>query len=413
MRTPALLLVTAAACASGPVQQRGLDVAPTDAEIAALLAPAAGPTTPPETVAPAALEADLFLLQRLLPRTYAGAARAEERDLHWKAYFAGWRAMLHAERRPRISIAEAFAPMAVWRAALADPLSGPAVPSVPPISQVSLLPGPVPAPCDRVRIDGGAELALEPRDPAQHPRVALVARDGGRRLEGATYLALPHAAVAVHCGRGWVDASPVAAAPPPASDVPFLALEHGVVLLRAAAIGPVERGQVESFTAGARAVILDLRGLAAGAAGALRDRLPAAFGGTAPRPGREAIGSSAPPSWMYGDRHLDPAVPGPALLVVVESGCRAGCEQLVYELAATRRALIVGLNTGGSFQHREPATLLLPGSKVPFRLAQARADPYGDGRSVDGYGLDVDVVLATPDLWSDAALAELAATVTR
>jgi hypothetical protein len=44
-------------------------------------------------------------------------------------------------------------------------------------------------------------------------------------------------------------------------------------------------------------------------------------------------------------------------------------------------------------QYIQPGYFLLPHSRVPFRIALGRSDLYRDGRSVDGYGLDVDVVL--------------------
>ena len=56
---------------------------------------------------------------------------------------------------------------------------------------------------------------------------------------------------------------------------------------------------------------------------------------------------------------------------------------------------------------------MLPQTHVPFVLPTRLVDPYGDGRSVDGYGLDVDVLLATPDAGTDRALRELAYTLAR
>jgi hypothetical protein len=35
---------------------------------------------------------------------------------------------------------------------------------------------------------------------------------------------------------------------------------------------------------------------------------------------------------------------------------------------------------------------VLPHSRIPFRLATAVTDIYGDNRSVDGYGLNADVL---------------------
>jgi hypothetical protein len=38
---------------------------------------------------------------------------------------------------------------------------------------------------------------------------------------------------------------------------------------------------------------------------------------------------------------------------------------------------------------------VLPNTRLPFRIALGTSDHYGDGRSFDGYGFDVDILLAT------------------
>ena len=40
----------------------------------------------------------------------------------------------------------------------------------------------------------------------------------------------------------------------------------------------------------------------------------------------------------------------------------------------------------------QPGYSVLPHTGLRYRIALGRSDPYGDSRSVDGYGLDVVVV---------------------
>ena len=45
---------------------------------------------------------------------------------------------------------------------------------------------------------------------------------------------------------------------------------------------------------------------------------------------------------------------------------------------------------------------------MQFRIALGMSDFYGDGRSVDGYGLDVDVVLPSEEAQGGPAILRLA-----
>jgi hypothetical protein len=48
---------------------------------------------------------------------------------------------------------------------------------------------------------------------------------------------------------------------------------------------------------------------------------------------------------------------------------------------------------------------------LPFRIAMGMSDDYGDGRSFDGYGLDVDIVLDTEESQGATAILRLAQTL--
>jgi hypothetical protein len=94
--------------------------------------------------------------------------------------------------------------------------------------------------------------------------------------------------------------------------------------------------------------------------------------------------------WNYRQHKL-PATP--RFLVLVDNGCGSDCEFMTYAFAAAPGTVIAGVNTYGVAQYIQPGNFLLPHSRLPFRIALGTSDLYGDGRSVDGYGLDVDVLL--------------------
>jgi hypothetical protein len=99
--------------------------------------------------------------------------------------------------------------------------------------------------------------------------------------------------------------------------------------------------------------------------------------------------------WNY-TKHRYPSEPAPGkprILVLVDNFCGSDCEYLTYVLAANPGSVIAGQNTFGVGQFIQPGYFILPHSRVKFRIALGMSDNYGDGRSFDGYGLDVDVVL--------------------
>lgn len=134
-------------------------------------------------------------------------------------------------------------------------------------------------------------------------------------------------------------------------------------------------------------------------------------------------GLSAPPStacpvsfkttsgtWRYTDhqfvRHWQG--PYPRLLVLVDDECGSDCEYMTWMLAQLPGTVIAGENTFGVTGFTQPGFLLLPHTRIVFQLATSRTDSYGDGRSENGYGLDVDVVLPVQTDWSKHSLLALA-----
>lgn len=84
------------------------------------------------------------------------------------------------------------------------------------------------------------------------------------------------------------------------------------------------------------------------------------------------------------------------LLVLVNNGCGSDCEAEVLMLSSLPQTVVVGSNTFGVAQFIQPGYSVLPHTRLPFRIALGTSDAYGDGRSFDGFGVDVDIVLATP-----------------
>ncbi len=105
---------------------------------------------------------------------------------------------------------------------------------------------------------------------------------------------------------------------------------------------------------------------------------------------------------------MQPPAGKPRLLVLVDNECGSDCEFMAYLLAAESGSVIAGENTFGVGQFIQPGYFILPHTRLQFRLALGMSDFYGDGRSVDGYGLDVDVVLPSEEAQGGPAILRLA-----
>ncbi len=96
------------------------------------------------------------------------------------------------------------------------------------------------------------------------------------------------------------------------------------------------------------------------------------------------------------------------VVALVDGACASDCEFMTYILGGLPDTIIAGTSTYGVIGYTQPGYFVLPHSRVPFRLALSRSDAYGDGRSVDGYGLPVDVLLPTAQSQSQVSLQALA-----
>jgi C-terminal processing protease CtpA/Prc len=115
-----------------------------------------------------------------------------------------------------------------------------------------------------------------------------------------------------------------------------------------------------------------------------------------------------PAQWTYLQRRFAPGPDDLRIVALVNSGCGSDCEGMTAMLASLPETLVAGTNTYGVMQNIQPGYSVLPHTGLRYRIALGRSDYFGDGRSVDGYGLDVDVVLPEVDSLKPMQLRELA-----
>jgi hypothetical protein len=115
-----------------------------------------------------------------------------------------------------------------------------------------------------------------------------------------------------------------------------------------------------------------------------------------------------PAQWTYLERRFAPGPEDLRIVALVNSGCGSDCELITGMLASLPETLVAGTNTYGVMQNIQPGYSVLPHTGLRYRIALGRSDYFGDGRSVDGYGLDVDVVLPEVDSLRPMQLRELA-----
>jgi hypothetical protein len=96
------------------------------------------------------------------------------------------------------------------------------------------------------------------------------------------------------------------------------------------------------------------------------------------------------------------------IIVLVDAGSASDCEAFLSVAASLPESVIVGTSTFGMGQFTHPEQLLLPHSRTLFSIATSLSDPYGDGRSIAGYGFAVDILLSTEAASSASSLIRLA-----
>jgi hypothetical protein len=118
-----------------------------------------------------------------------------------------------------------------------------------------------------------------------------------------------------------------------------------------------------------------------------------------------------PAQWGYTQHKFAPQANDLRIIALVNSRCGSDCELFTAQLASLRETIVAGGNTYGVGQFIQPGYSVLPATGLKYRIALGRSDMYGDNRSFDGYGLDVDILVPEVDSLQKWQLRALAAAV--
>ncbi len=449
------------------------------------LAPTAWWRTPsPKEVSADRMRQDLPLLHTLMEKAYGGWANAEKRGWDWKGWFAEWDRELAAKGTAKLTLAEALAPFGRLEDVQLDNHSGPvALPLFSSGSRSAVLDSAPQGVCTEMRMAEGSTTALDPKDPAQAPKKALVMIDTNAAEREGYYFVYPARrgiAAAVQCGGKWIAARPtwahsrrqlIANLAGQSPDEPsYRALSGEIAYLRLPTFSKENGELLRKLVAGLpesagheKVLIVDMRsndggdepiaaltrwldiasvrkvmqgigrtmpqsclykalrwgyeqnsaqGLQPPVSDALRNNLQKELDGLfAPEPdGCPVSIQEAKAAWGYREHHIttEPPAGKPRLLMLVDNECGSDCEYTTYMLSSESGSVVAGENTFGVGQFMQPGYFILPNSRIKFRIALGMSDIYGDGRSVDGYGLDVDIVLPTEESQGAPAILRLA-----
>lgn len=419
----------------------------------------------------AALRRDLPVLRFLLQKTYAGYQPAAVRGWKWDAMFRGWDAQLARSGNKKISLKSAFAPWGTLETVELDNHSGvPGLMAFTSGSASAVLAENPRGTCSALRFAGGRTAKLSAHDAGQQPHA--VQTWDGKQLAPAWYVSYPQrlgTANAIICGTREIALTRTARVPAPSQTPVYQTWQDGIAYVRLPTFTDANNEALRKALSGAaqlgkeRLVILDLRGNDGGNAPSdiltnwfaesaleiagstsqistnscfatalsfgLQQQLVGGLKPPVSQGLQQALqqivdtlqGSSTPdcevqPQVKAGDRdmrdhHFDVHAQQQGqtrVIALVDGGCGSDCEYMTYILGGLPDTVIAGTSTFGIMGFTQPGYFVLPYSRVPFRIALSRNDAYGDGRSVDGYGITVDVLLPTAQSQSQPSLTALA-----
>ena len=415
-----------------------------------------------------ALRADLPVLKFLMQKTYAGYAPAQQRfKWNWDKWFASWDASLARSGQDRLPLTRAFAPWGKYEDVQLDNHSGiagsTAFTSGSQSAQLAVKPA---GPCTSLQTASGT-FALPLQDKGRQPHA--VQAWNGSSFAPAWYVSFPKrdgAARGIRCGGASIALTTVETAAAPATPS-YEDLGGGIAYLRMpqfsdSAVEALRASLAKATGLGKeRAVIFDLRGNEGGNAPAdllsnwfaqsaidqasqlrqvgtescfrtalffgLQQQL--ASGLKTPVPAglaqflqqvadllKDPVSCTPSPSVTQGstglaDHRFVKSFSGEQqtrVIALVDNGCGSDCEYMTSILAGLPGTVIAGSSTYGVMGFTQPGYFVLPHSRVAFRLALSRTDTYGDERSVDGYGISVDVLLPSGASQSRNSLTALA-----
>ncbi|HET7812951.1 MAG TPA: S41 family peptidase [Candidatus Baltobacteraceae bacterium] len=419
-------------------------------------------------VAASDLRKDLPVLKFLMERTYAGYATAKSRYAwDWNRWFAAWDASLAKRGSQQLPLDQAFAPWGKLEDVQLDNHSGiSGYMKFTSGSQSAQLAETPAGACSVLKTSSGS-YRLSASDKGQQPHPVQVWN--GSALARGSYVSYPKregAPRSLTCGGKTVALTAIGAGTAPA-DASYETLADGIAYVRMpqftdAALDTLRTSLSKATNLGKeRAVILDLRGNGGG--NAPTDVLSNWFAQSAVDQAaqlkqigtescfREALffglqqqlasGLKAPVSTgttaflqqvadllksqvscsvtpaisqsgaSLSDHKFEKQYSGEQqtrVIAVVDSGCGSDCEYMAAILGSLPGTVIAGSSTYGVMGFTQPGYFVLPHTRVPFRLALSRTDAYGDGRSVDGYGVTVDVLLPNAASQDRASLLALA-----
>ncbi len=424
-----------------------------------------------------ALRADLPTLRLLMEKTYAGYGTAAARGWNWSGWFRRWDRDLAARGDATLSLRQAFAPWGRLEDAQLDNHSGvPDLMAFTSGSTSAVLAQRPNAACTAIRMSDGQTLALSVHDPGQQPHAVSQWNDTAfAQAWYVSFPKRDGSPSQLQCGSQSIALQPVAASRAPGDKPAYESWADGIAYVRMPTFSDANDDALRAALAKApnlgkeRAVLLDLRGNEGGNApmdlltnwfaqsaidqaaspssqyGTQSCFRTALFFGLQQQlaSGLKPPVSDAPqlhemlqqivdplagpsnceiePTVQRGDHslrdHRFSAAPTPAgqtrVIAIVDGGCGSDCEYMTYVLAGLPDTVIAGSSTYGVMGFTQPGYFVLPHSRVPFRLALSRTDAYGDGRSVDGYGITVDVLLASAQSQSRDSLVALARMLSR
>lgn len=422
-------------------------------------------------VSATALRQDLPLLKFVLQKAYAGYQPAASRGWNWNAMFRDWNAQLAHGGSKSLTLREAFAPWGKLENLQLDNHSGvPGLRDFVSGSASAVLASDPQGTCETLRFTNGRTQKLSAHDAGQQPH--QVQAWNGSQLTPAWYVSYPKRlgiASTMQCGAREIALSPAALTPAPSQTPVYTMLANGIAYLRMPTFTDANNEALRNALAKAnglgkeRLVIFDLRGndggnapsdiltnwfaesaveIAAGMsqagttscfATALQFGLQQQLVGTLKAPVSPGLqqalqqlvdtlkGSATPdcdvqPQIKTSDRSLrdhhfalhSQQTDQTRVVALVDGGCGSDCEFMTYILSGLPDTVIAGTSTYGVMGFTQPGYFVLPHSRVPFRIALSRTNAYDDERSVDGYGITVDVLLPTAQSQSQQSLTALA-----
>lgn len=416
------------------------------------------------------LRADLPELRFILQKAYSGYDTAARRGWDWNEMFRRWDSRLVAKRGTMMSLEDAFAPWGELERMQLDNHSGvPGLRAFVSGSMSSMLDERPVLPCASIEFEHRRSVALLPKDAGQQPHAVYQWNGSLSRAWYVSYPARLGPATAIECANGTISVHAIPTPRLAAGTPSFKELAPGVGYLRMPTFTDANDDALRSLVAATpqlqreRAVVFDLRDNDGGNApldllshfaseAALTKaseqarqigtqscfRTALFFGlqqqllGQITKPisqelaqqlqslvdslgGRSTPNCAVQPLVTNGSRSLSEhrlALTwdrhSPRVIALIDGGCGSDCEYMTYVIAGLPGSVIVGSSSYGVMGFTQPGYTVLPHSRIPFRLALSRTDEYGDGRSVDGYGITVDILLGSEAAQSESSLRDLA-----